>query len=114
MFGWLNSSKMRRTRPNCPYCHGVRCMGICGNNPDEYTDVSICGVVRRLGEHVGAIECDDEGMVFNFEANSEVGREIFESCPPGSRCQLEGQHHEGTLKLVVYIERLPMSGKDGS
>lgn len=99
-----------RTRPNCPYCHGVKCMGACGNNPDEYTDVSVCGIVQRLTEHLGTIECVDGGRVYNFEAQSEIGREIFGACPPGSRCQIEGQHHEGTLKFIAYLELLKLPG----
>lgn len=103
-FGFLQSPG-GRTRSNCPYCHGVKCMGACGNNPDEYKDVSVCGIVRRPTRHLGLIECE-EGPVYDFAADSELGREILSACPPGSRCQLEGKQHEGTLKFVVYMELL--------
>lgn len=105
IFGFFNTPQRVRTRPNCPYCHGVKCMGACGNSPDEYKDASICGTVSLPSEHMGIIECD-EGRVYNFEARSELGREILSVCPAASRCQVEAQHHEGTLKFVIYIERL--------
>lgn len=80
-------------------------MGACGNNPDEYEDASICGIVSRLTDLVGLVECE-EGKVYNFEINSDLGKELISACPPGSRCQIEAKHHEGTLKFLVYMELL--------
>lgn len=105
IFDFLNSVQKGRTSANCPYCHGVKCVGACGNWPSSLKDVSIIGRVRLESAMVGVIETDD-GEVFNFEAQSALGKEIMGSCPVGKLCQLEAQHDRGSIKHVAYIEEV--------
>lgn len=103
IFDFLNSIKQGRTRANCPYCHGVKCLGACGNNPVTLKDASIRGLVRLDSEMVGIIE-SETGEIFNFEAQSSLGKEILAACPPGELCQIEAQHDNGSIRHVAYME----------